>query len=111
MLHKHMKKRAYSLRTEAISAIAAVVILYIILESFGVTCGIYAWFWYYNLGNRLASNGPRYGLMIQENGTTVLLWLIFGSFLCGIGSFVAMHILVKNSNMICNAYNRTHGYM
>ena len=76
-----------------------------------VTCGIYAWFWYYNLGNRLASNGPRYGLMIQENGTTVLLWLIFGSFLCGIGSFVAMHILIKNSNMICNAYNRTHGYM
>ena len=40
MLHKHMKKRAYSLRTEAISAIAAVVILYIILESFGVTCPI-----------------------------------------------------------------------
>ena len=39
-MHKHMKKRAYSLRTEAISAIAAVVILYIILESFGVTCPI-----------------------------------------------------------------------
>ena len=25
-----------------------------------ITCGIYAWFWYYNLGNRLAANGPRY---------------------------------------------------
>ena len=35
-----MKKRRLSPGTEAISAIAAVVILYIILESFGVTCPI-----------------------------------------------------------------------
>ena len=76
-----------------------------------ITCGIYAWFWYYNLGNRLAANGPRYGLSIQENGTTVLLWQIFGAFICGIGPFVAMHILIKNSNKICNAYNRAHGLM
>ena len=81
-----------------------------ILLSF-ITCGIYAWFWYYNLGNRLASNGPRYGLAIQENGTTVLLWWIFGAFICGIGPFIAMHILIKNSNKICNAYNRAHGLM
>lgn len=73
-----------------------------------VTCGIYAWFWYYKLGNRLAANAPRYGLSFQENGTTLLLWLIFGSFLCGIGPFVAMYILIKNTNLICNAYNRTH---
>lgn len=79
-----------------------------ILLSF-VTCGIYAWFWYYKLGNRLASNASRYHLSFQENGTTVLLWLIFGSFLCGIGGFVAMYILIKNSNEICGAYNRSHG--
>ena len=76
-----------------------------------ITCGIYAWFWYYNLGNRLAANGPRYGLSIQENGTTVLLLQIFGAFICGIGPFVAMHILIKNSNKICNAYNRAQGLM
>ena len=35
-----MKKRGLSPGTEAISAVAAVVILYIILESFGVTCPI-----------------------------------------------------------------------
>lgn len=74
-----------------------------------ITCSIYAWFWYYKLGNRLAANGPRYGLTIQENGTTVLLWQIFGAFICGIGPFIAMHILIKNSNKICNAYNRAHG--
>lgn len=74
-----------------------------------ITCGIYAWYWYYKLGNRLAANAPRYGLTFQENGTTVLLWCIFGSLICGIGAFVAMYILIKNSNQICNAYNRAHG--
>ena len=41
-----------------------------------ITCGIYAWYWYYKLGNRLANNAGRYGLGIQENGTTVLMWCI-----------------------------------
>lgn len=81
-----------------------------ILLSF-ITCGIYAWFWYYKLGNRLAGNAPRYGIVITENGTTVLMWQIFGAFICGIGPFIAMHILIKNSNKICNAYNRAHGLM
>ena len=76
-----------------------------------ITCGIYAWYWYYKLGNRLANNAGRYGLSIQENGTTVLMWCIFGTLICGIGPFIAMHILIKNSNMICNAYNRAHGLM
>ena len=76
-----------------------------------ITCGIYAWYWYYKLGNRLANNAGRYGLSIQENGTTVLMWCIFGTLICGIGPFIAMYILIKNSNMICNAYNRTHGLM
>ena len=76
-----------------------------------ITCGIYAWYWYYKLGNRLANNAGRYGLVIQENGTTVLMWCIFGTLICGIGPFIAMHILIKNSNMICNAYNRAHGLM
>ena len=76
-----------------------------------ITCGIYAWIWYYGLGNRLAENAPRYGMHFQENGTTILLWLIFGALLCGIGPFVAMHILIKNSNRICDAYNRMYGFM
>lgn len=75
-----------------------------ILLSF-VTCGIYSWFWYYNLGNRLAANASKYGLQFQENGTTILMWLLFGSMLCGIGPFVAMHILIKNSNAMGSVYN------
>ena len=74
-----------------------------------LTCGFYSWFWYYSLGNRLAENAPRYGLRFQENGTTVLLWMLLGSILCGVGFFVAWHILIKNVNTICGAYNHQYG--
>jgi len=70
-----------------------------------VTCGIYSWYWYYSLGNRLAENAPRYGLNFVENGTTVLCWQLFGAFLCGIGPFVAMNIIIKNTNALATAYN------
>lgn len=79
-----------------------------ILLSF-VTCGIYAWIWYYNLGNRLAENAPRYGLTFTENGTTILMWQIFGILLCGIGPFIAMNILINNMNKLAHAYNNAQG--
>ena len=82
-------------------------LLQFIVLSF-ITCGIYAWIWHYNLGNRLANNASRYGMTFQENGTTVLMWLLFGSLLCGIGPFIAMNILIKNTNKICEAYNKAH---
>ena len=74
-----------------------------------VTCGFYAYYWYYKLGNRLADNAPRYGLSFREDGTTVLLWCLFGFLVCGIGPFIGMYILIKNSNLICGAYNRQNG--
>lgn len=70
-----------------------------------ITCGIYAWFWYYKIGNRLMANAPKYGLAFTESGTSVLMWMIFGSLLCGIGFFVATHILIKNTNAMAQAYN------
>jgi len=73
-----------------------------------VTCGIYSWIWHYKLGNRLEANAPRYGLRFQENGTTVLLWMLFGMLLCGIGYYMAMYILIKNTNAICAAYNEKY---
>lgn len=75
-----------------------------------ITCSIYSWFWYYKLGNRLQANAPRYGMSFEENGTTLLLWLILGWFVCGLGVFVAMHILIKNSNALCTAWNAQHGF-
>jgi hypothetical protein len=79
-----------------------------ILLSF-ITCGIYSWWWQYKLGNRLANNAPRYGLAFQENGTTIIMWDIFGSLLCFIGPFIAMNIIIKNTNAICAAYNQQKG--
>ena len=79
---------------------------YIVLSF--VTCGIYNLIWEYKLGNRLAENASRYGMNFQENGTTILMWHLFGAVLCGIGPFIAMSILIKNSNKICSAYNQAH---
>lgn len=83
------------------------LVKYILLSI--ITCGLYRLFWQYQLGNRLAKNGPRYGINFQENGTTVLMWILFGVFLCGLGPIFAWHILIKNTNVICQAYNRSHG--
>ena len=74
-----------------------------------ITCGIYPLFWEYSIGNRMAEGARRYGMEFQENGTTVLMWQIFGVALCGIGPFMAMYILIKNANRICAAYNQTAG--
>lgn len=83
-------------------------LLAFILLSF-VTCGFYGLYWEYKLGNRLAANAPRYGLTFQENGTTVLLWYLVGMLLCGIGPWVAMHLLIKNTNALAAAYNAANG--
>lgn len=70
-----------------------------------VTCGIYSLIWMYGIGNRLAENAPRYGLNFTENGTTILMWYIFGILLCGIGPYIAIHIVIKNTNALATAYN------
>lgn len=74
-----------------------------------VTCGFYGLYWYYKLANRLSANAPRYGLNFQENGTTVLLWYVVGALVCGIGPYVAMYILIKNTNALAAAYNQSKG--
>ena len=74
-----------------------------------ITCGIYAWFWYYNLGNRLSENAPRYGMAFPENGTTVILWMILGTWFCGVGLFVGNYFIIKNVNALAAAYNQAYG--
>ncbi len=77
----------------------------VILLSF-ITCGIYSWIWFYGIGNRLQENAPRYGTSFSENGTTILLWYILGSFLCFFGFFYAQYILIKNMNVLADRYNQ-----
>lgn len=71
-----------------------------------VTCGVYYWIWVYGVGNRLQENAPRYGMNLTENGTSILLWMILGSFLCFIGFYYAQYILINNMNMIGDRYNQ-----
>jgi hypothetical protein len=80
---------------------------YIIVILLGfITCGIYPIIWFYGIGNRLQENAPRYGVNFTENGTTILMWEIFGSLICGIGPFIAMYILIKNMNILADRYNQ-----
>ena len=74
-----------------------------------MTCGFYAYYWYYKIGNRLQANAPRYGPVFEENGTTVLLWQIFGALLCGLGPIFAMNIVINNTNAMATAYNTRLG--
>lgn len=80
-----------------------------ILLSF-ITCGIYSIVWQYKMANRLAENAPRYGLNFQENGTTVLLWILLGWLICGLGPLFAINILIKNTNRLAKVYNKMYGF-
>ena len=73
-----------------------------------VTCGIYSFIWMYKLGNRLQINADDYKDYFPENGTTILLWLILGNLICGIGSFIALHIIIKNTNQLARHYNNKY---
>ncbi len=83
-------------------------ILAFILLGF-ITCGIYRIIWWYKLANRLQANGPRYNVPIQENGTTYVMWVLFGSLLCCIGPFIALNFVIKNTNKLCTVYNQYNG--
>jgi hypothetical protein len=70
-----------------------------------ITLGIYDWVWLYMLGDRLQDNAPRYNLRFKESGGTVLLWYILGSFII-VGPFIALHIIIKNTNALADEFNR-----
>jgi hypothetical protein len=70
-----------------------------------ITFGIYGLYWYFKMGDRLQQAAPKYGLSFQHGGTTVLLWMVIGSLLCGIGPFIAMYYLIDHQNQLATAYN------
>ena len=74
-----------------------------------ITCGIYNFFWFYKQGNRMQKIGQRNGVTIDENGTTLLLWFLLGSLLCGIGPLISTYMMTRNMNKLCAAYNTQFG--
>ena len=100
----YLKDAWIRFRKSHAAVVGAIIIILIILFSF-LTCGIYSFYWLYKIQNRLNAAGPQYGIHIQEDGTTVLMWLIIGSLLCGLGALYAYHIVFKSANAIGAAYN------
>ena len=58
------------------------------------------------LGDRLQDNGKKYNVAIKESGGTILLWYLLGSLII-VGPFIAMHIIIKNTNALADEYNKT----
>ena len=73
-----------------------------------IITGIYPLYWRYKLGDKLQRNGQQYGLMIPENGSTIIIWDILGIVCCCFCSWYAIYIIIKNSNTICTAYNNKY---
>lgn len=70
-----------------------------------ITLGIYDLIWLYLLGDRLQDNGPKFNVTIKESGGTILLWYILGSMIV-VGPFIALHIIIKNTNALAEEYNK-----
>ena len=70
-----------------------------------ITFGIYDMVWVYMLGDRLQDNAPKYSLSFKESGGAILLWLLLGSFII-VGPFIALYIIIKNTNALADEYNR-----
>ena len=74
-----------------------------------VTCGFYGWYWYYEQGNRMKALCDRNNIPCEENGTTYLIWILVGALICGVGSWIAMYLFLKNFNVLAAAYNQSVG--
>ena len=70
-----------------------------------VTCGIYAIVWWYQLAERLHETGVRRNVDAGVTGGSFLLWMILGSFLCGIGSLYALYMILRALNRLSVEYN------
>ena len=71
-----------------------------------VTCGIYGVYWRYKQANRMYRESyDRYGVMIEENGSAILLWTLLGYLTGGIGQLVAC-ILSRGGVFYGNIYGK-----
>ena len=79
------------------------IVITILLSA--ITLGIYTYIWTYGMQNRLRDNAARYNAGAIASGGNVLCWEIFGSFLFGLGPFIALYKQIDSLNRI--TYNYT----
>ena len=70
-----------------------------------ITFGIYNLLWLYMLGERLQDNARRHNLSFREGGGIILLWFVPGMFIL-VGPFIALYIIIKNTNALDVACNK-----
>lgn len=70
-----------------------------------VTCGFYSYYWYYDQGNRIKALADRNNIPCNENGTSYLMWILLGTLICGVGSYIGIYLFIKNLNELISAYN------
>ncbi len=71
-----------------------------------ITLGIYAFVYYYGRAERINAACTHYGVRSEISGSTMLLWMILGSFIA-IGPLVARYLEIKSMNTLCAAYNKS----
>lgn len=70
-----------------------------------ITCGIYSLIWMYKQGNRTADAAATYGIQTRFSGTSLLLWYLVGSLLCGLGPLIGLFQWIEAYNHLVDAYN------
>lgn len=70
-----------------------------------ITFGIYGIIWKVQLAQRLKVNAERYELDIPEDGTMIALFHTLGIIALGAGIPIANYLIIKNYNMIAEAFN------
>ena len=74
------------------------------------TCGIYSYIWIYKHGNKMKMIGNEKDIPINEEGSAYILFILLGAVTCGIFTFYAYHLFIKNFNMLADDYNATTQY-
>ncbi len=73
----------------------------------GLTLGVYFYYWIYKQGNRMYNVGQNcYGKKIKDKGSDYLLFSLLGLITCGICHMIANGKLIKNLNILIDAYNQ-----
>lgn len=75
-----------------------------------ITCGLYPFWWYYKLGNRLNKAGHIFGVDIPDSGTTFIFYAILSPFTFGLISLLLFYRMIDDVNKLSAAYNaRNYG--
>jgi len=74
------------------------------------TCGIYSYIWIYKQGNKMKMVGNERDIPVAEEGSAYILFMLLGMISCGIFTFYAYHLFIKNFNLLADDFNSNSSY-